>query len=253
MHYYKFNIADWAKETGHLSLKEEAILLRLINWYLDYESPIPVKTQMVLRKLRLADESDAVDMLLNEFFTKTQDGWRMKKLDKTVDEYQAKAERNRKNGKSGGRPKNNDLAKPTGLSVDSEKEPSGNLNQEPITNNQEPRTNNDNKEIISSANDDAISVLTYLNEVCGTRYSSSTKSHIQNISARLKDHSVEDLKLVIDHKSKEWSSDSRMAAYLRPQTLFGTGKFEGYLMAAKAKPKQDRHNLSGITYTTGSF
>lgn len=151
MHYYKFNIADWAKETGHLSLKEEAILLRLINWYLDYESPIPVKTQMVLRKLRLADESDAVDMLLNEFFTKTQDGWRMKKLDKTVDEYQAKAERNRKNGKSGGRPKNNDLAKPTGLSVDSEKEPSGNLNQEPLTKNQEPITNNDNKENLPSA------------------------------------------------------------------------------------------------------
>ena len=29
MHYYKFNIADWVKDTAHLSLKEEAILLRL--------------------------------------------------------------------------------------------------------------------------------------------------------------------------------------------------------------------------------
>lgn len=253
MHYYKFNIADWAKETGHLSLKEEAVLLRLINWYLDYESPIPLKTQMVLRKLRLADESDVVDTLLSEFFIKTQDGWRMKKLDKTIDEYQVKAERNRKNGKSGGRPKNNNLAEPTGLLVDSENEPSRNLNQEPLTNNQEPLTNNKNKEITLSASADAISVLTYMNEVCGTKYKATSKSHIENISARLKDHSVDDLRMVIDSKFKEWGSDSRMVGYLRPQTLFGTGKFEGYLMAAKARPKAGRHNLEGIVYTSGSF
>ena len=54
MHYYKFNIADWVKDTSHLSLKEEAILLRLVNWYLDYESPIPTKTQMVLRKIGIS-------------------------------------------------------------------------------------------------------------------------------------------------------------------------------------------------------
>ena len=41
MHYYKFNIADWVKDTAHLSLKEEAILLRLINYYVNTESFYP--------------------------------------------------------------------------------------------------------------------------------------------------------------------------------------------------------------------
>ena len=110
MHYYKFNIADWAKDTAHLSLKEEAILLRLTNYYVNTESCIPLKTQMVLRKLRIADESETVGILLDEFFAKTKDGWKSKELDKTISEYQKRAERNKLNGKSGGRPKNKDLA-----------------------------------------------------------------------------------------------------------------------------------------------
>ena len=141
MHYYKFNIADWVKDTAHLSLKEEAILLRLINYYVNTESFIPNKTQMVLRKLRIADESETVEILLEEFFIKSREGWRSKELDKIISEYQKRAERNRNNGKSGGRPKINDLQKPNGLpdanQMESEQEPSGNLNQELLTTNEE--------------------------------------------------------------------------------------------------------------------
>lgn len=150
MHYYKFNIADWVKDTAHLSLKEEAILLRLINYYVNTESLIPNKTQMVLRKLRIADESETVEILLEEFFIKSRDGWRNKELDKIISEYQKRAERNRSNGKSGGRPKNKDLDKPSGLpdgnQVETEDKPSGNLNQELLTTNQELITINDIKE-----------------------------------------------------------------------------------------------------------
>lgn len=105
-----------------------------------------------------------------------------------------------------------------------------------------------------SANADAISVLTYLNEVCGTKYKHSTKSHIENINGRLSEgHTVEDCKLVIDFKFSEWGRDQKMIGYLRPQTLFGTGKFQGYLMAAKSKPRQSKHDLSDIQYQSGRF
>lgn len=104
-----------------------------------------------------------------------------------------------------------------------------------------------------SAGADAISVLTYLNEICGTKYKPTTKSHIENINARLADHSVEDCRLVIDKKFNEWGHDDRMAGYLRPQTLFSAGKFDGYLMAAKTAPKTNKHDLSNITYTSGKF
>ena len=147
MHYYKFNVSSWAKDTSHLSLKEEAIYLRLINYYYDYEKPIPIKTQMVLRKLRMADESETVDLILEEFFTKTKNGWTHHHCDKLIADYQKKAETNRKNGKSGGRPKINDLEKTNGLPEESETEPSGNLNYKLLTNNQEPLTNKDNKDI----------------------------------------------------------------------------------------------------------
>lgn len=140
MHYYKFNIADWSKDTAHLTLKEEAILLRLFNFYINHERCIPLKTQMVLRKLRMGDESEAVDILLEEFFIKTKDGWVNEDLEKLITEYQKRADKNRANGKSGGRPKNNDLEKPSGLPVDTEEKPNGNLNQELETNNHKPKT-----------------------------------------------------------------------------------------------------------------
>ena len=109
-------------------------------------------------------------------------------------------------------------------------------------------------DIMSENNSDSISVLTYLNEICRTKYKYTTKSHIENINGRLADgHTVEDCKLVVDFKFAEWGGDPKMAAYLRPQTLFSTGKFQGYLMAAKTKPvnKTSLHNIKGIDYGPG--
>ena len=105
-----------------------------------------------------------------------------------------------------------------------------------------------------SENSDAAIVLQCMNELLGAKYKSSTKSHIENISARLSDgHSIDDLKLVIAHKKQEWGSNPKMAQYLRPSTLFQAGKFQGYLMAAKTAPKSSLHNLANIQYTEGEL
>lgn len=148
MHYYKFNVAAWAKDTSHLTLKEEAIYLRLINFYYDTEKPIPLKTHLVLRKLRMGDESETVSIVLDEFFIKSKDGWIHNHCNKLVAEYQERAERNRLNGKSGGRPKNRDLAKasglPSGKQLDTDKEPTL-VNQELLTTNHKLETNNKSK------------------------------------------------------------------------------------------------------------
>ncbi len=91
-------------------------------------------------------------------------------------------------------------------------------------------------------NSDAIEVLKYLNEKLGTKYKHTSKTHIQNINARLANHSLEDLKMVIDFKIKEWTG-TEWAKFLRPQTLFQDSKFEGYLLAAKSShAKPVRHN-----------
>lgn len=110
------------------------------------------------------------------------------------------------------------------------------------------------KDSLSDKSDDAVFVLEYMNGVLNTKYKTSTKSHIENINARLSEgHTKDDLKKVIDFKKIEWANDPRMAGYLRPQTLFQTGKFQGYLTAANATKKQSSHNLSNKKYISGDL
>ena len=105
MYYYKFNIADWHLATSHLSLEEEAIYFRLINYYYDTEQAIPEETQSVNRRLRLGSYSETVGIILKEFFTLESDGWHHKRCDDEISQYHDKAEVNQINGKKGGRPK----------------------------------------------------------------------------------------------------------------------------------------------------
>lgn len=110
MHYYKFNISNWYLNTAHLTLEEEAVYFRLVNHYYDSEQPIPLETQSVIRRLRLGSYSDIVGLVLKEFFVLQEDGWHHKTCDELLEEYRLTADKNRKNGKSGGRPlKNKDL------------------------------------------------------------------------------------------------------------------------------------------------
>lgn len=161
------------------------------------------------------------------------------------EKYQKIVERNKNNGLKGGRPKTQDNPKkPTGLNGNPD-----NPSKADSVNDSDSKSDSDskNKEISLSDNSDAISVLTYLNEICSSKYKYSTKSHIENINARLAEgHSVEDCKAVIDSKFAEWGSDSRMAGYLRPSTLFSTGKFQGYLMASKAKGSTTGSGVNAI-------
>jgi uncharacterized protein YdaU (DUF1376 family) len=105
MYYYKFNIADWHLATSHLSLEEEAIYFRLINYYYDTEQAIPEETQSVIRRLRLGSYSEIVGIILKEFFTLESNGWHHKRCDDEISQYHDKAEVNQVNGKKGGRPK----------------------------------------------------------------------------------------------------------------------------------------------------
>ena len=76
------------------------------------------------------------------------------------------------------------------------------------------------------------SVIDYLNEKTertGKEKYSSTSTKTQTlIKARLREkYELEDFKIVIDKKCKEWLGTD-MEKYLRPETLFGN-KFESYL------------------------
>lgn len=99
-----------------------------------------------------------------------------------------------------------------------------------LTNNIEYNINNKLDNIIELKNSIPYQEVTeYLNTKAGTNYRASSKKTRELISARINEgYTLEDFKIVIDKKTREWINDNKMKGYLRPETLFGT-KFEGYL------------------------
>ena len=91
--------------------------------------------------------------------------------------------------------------------------------------------------------DQAILVLSHLNQISGSRYQKS-KTSLENIRARLREgYRVADLQLVIDLKHEHWHENDEQYQYMRPETLFGPKKFESYLQSAtrweqKGRPKR---------------
>ncbi|WP_442774275.1 conserved phage C-terminal domain-containing protein [Lactococcus hircilactis] len=78
--------------------------------------------------------------------------------------------------------------------------------------------------------------IAYLNQVTGKNFQFVEKS-LNLIKARLKDgFNLDDFKKVIDIKFNEWSNTD-MAKYIRPETLFGN-KFDGYLNQMTLPSKQ---------------
>lgn len=83
-------------------------------------------------------------------------------------------------------------------------------------------------------------IVEYLNSVCGTNYRANSAQTQKNINGRLGEgFTVDDFKLVIDAKAKEWKGTD-MEQYLRPDTLFRPTKFESYANYAKKRLNASR-------------
>jgi uncharacterized protein YdaU (DUF1376 family) len=134
MHYYQFSIGDYRAATMHLSNEEDLAYRRLLDMYYDTENKIPLDTQWVAKRLRLATE--VVDDVLKDMFVKHEDGWFHARCDDVIQQYHAMAEKNRANGRLGGRKKN-----PVGNQLETQSEPiaKATKNYKPETNNQEPK------------------------------------------------------------------------------------------------------------------
>ena len=162
MHYYQFNIADYRKDTVHLSRLEHSIYRDLIDWYYLDEAPIPKETQVVSRRLRLGSEEEAgaLQNVLSDFFEEREDGYYHDRIEQEIASYHEMAEKNKKNGKKGGRPPK---SKPKGNPEETEKNPvgsqsvaTGNPNESQKNPNQEPLTNNQEPIVLESSKDDLL-------------------------------------------------------------------------------------------------
>ena len=134
MHYYQFNISDYRSATVHLSNDEDLAYRRLLDMYYDSENKIPLDTQWVARRLRL--DTTTVENVLNDMFVKHEDGWFNARCQDVIQQYHAMAEKNRANGRLGGRKKN-----PTANPMDSDSQPivKATINQELETINKDKK------------------------------------------------------------------------------------------------------------------
>ena len=91
-------------------------------------------------------------------------------------------------------------------------------------------------------------IVEYLNEVSEKNYKHQSKATRSVIKARISEgFTVEDLKSVIFKKATEWKGTEN-DMYLRPETLFGAKKFEGYLNQAVPLKKTKEHPKSDMSY-----
>lgn len=122
MNYYKHHIGDYDANTAHLGWLEDAAYRRLICLYYRREQPVPADVAQACRLVRAVSkpERDAVQSVLEEFFQLTPEGWRHKRCDEEIGLTATRADRNRENGKTGGRPRKVATQKPP------EQQPNGN-------------------------------------------------------------------------------------------------------------------------------
>jgi uncharacterized protein YdaU (DUF1376 family) len=147
MHYYPHHIGDYKSATAHLTNEEDLAYRRLLEMYYDTETFISLETQWVARRLRVGTQ--ALESVLKDFFVPTEEGWKHSRCDLVIREYHEMAEKNRRNGRLGGRPKSSKQGNKN--PVGSQSDASGNPVVTHSKANQEPITRTNNQEIKNTA------------------------------------------------------------------------------------------------------
>jgi len=126
MHYYQFNIGDYASHTRHLSPIEDIAYRRLLDLYYLHERPLNSGLTSVARQIDLREYESEVKSVLEEFFTLTDDGWINVRADKEIAHFRGKIEQASRAGRASAERRFN--ARSTDV------QPTN--NHKPITNNQ---------------------------------------------------------------------------------------------------------------------
>jgi uncharacterized protein YdaU (DUF1376 family) len=129
MHYYSFNIGDYASHTRHLSPMEDLAYRRLLDLYYLHEQPLNERSTTVARLINLRDNQVEVQAILEEFFELVEGtGWINQRADDEIAKYHGKLEAASRAGKASAEKRLN--ARSTDVQL--------NKKQEPITIKQEP-------------------------------------------------------------------------------------------------------------------
>ncbi len=102
MNYYPRNIGDYIGATAHLTMIEDGAYNRLMDWYYLDEQPIPNDKRAIYRRCRAQSdvEREAVDTILDEFFSLDADAFRHSRIDEEIAKFKDKAGKAQKAAKT---------------------------------------------------------------------------------------------------------------------------------------------------------
>jgi uncharacterized protein YdaU (DUF1376 family) len=142
VNFYNHYIGDYQRDTGHLSLVEDAIYRRLLDTYYATERPLPNDPKQLARIVRATTpaERKAITAVVDQFFPVAADGLRHNaRADREIPAAQDRITKARENGRHGGRPPRN-KPQPTGSPEPNPAgNPAGNRTQTQRVNSPSPR------------------------------------------------------------------------------------------------------------------
>lgn len=101
MHYYSFNIGDYASHTRHLSAMEDLAYRRLLDLYYLHEQPLNERLTTVARAINMRENETEVQAVLEEFFELEEGtGWVNRRADEEIAKYHGKLEAASRAGKA---------------------------------------------------------------------------------------------------------------------------------------------------------
>ena len=137
MHYYQFNIGDFASHTAHLEPLEEIAYRRMLDYCYLHEIGLPETVEEIARLVRMRSHCECIATVLREFFAQHPDGsWRSERVDREIAAFK---ERSNKASQSARKRWENPMRTHTERTADAvPTESEGNANHKPLTINQEP-------------------------------------------------------------------------------------------------------------------
>jgi len=140
MYYYQHHIGDYRRDTGHLTLLEHGIYRQLLDLYYITEKPLDANA-MRLICVRSAEEQEAYQRILQDFFFKQNGKWLHKRCEEEIKSFHGKSDKAKESANKRWN-KNKELPNANALQTHCESDANAMLtiNQEPITNNHKPKT-----------------------------------------------------------------------------------------------------------------
>ena len=200
MHYFQFNIGDYASHTRHLSPMEDLAYRRLLDLYYLKDGQVYGDEAEVARQVGLREYVQEVKQVLQDFFClDADDRWSHARCDAEIAHFRQKSEKASNAGKASAQRRSNVRS--------TDVQPTN--NQQPITNNQEPELHSNecmSETPVSDEEDDKFNprhVMEFWNQTAQhlgkPKVRDLTPERRQLLKARIEQYSIDDFVTVFEN------------------------------------------------------